>query len=252
MAEISSDQKAGIQGTKPDREKIFLEGPRSRIKEFLFSWKILVEFIKGFRVLHFIGPSIAVFGSARVKEDSIHYQKARLLGSGLAKLGFAVITGGGGGIMEAANRGARDAKGISVGCNIQLPKEQNPNIYMDKWFECKYFFVRKVLMFKYSSGFIIMPGGIGTLDEFFEALTLIQTHKIIDFPIVIFGKDFWEPLSPLFYKLIEEHMIEGSDLKYVLFTDSMEEALDHIRLFATTKYLESRRKQFHRSFILGE
>lgn len=239
-----------IKGT--DHERIFLEGPRSRVKEFFFSWKILVEFIKGFRVLHFIGPSVSVFGSARVTEDSIHYQKARQLGAGLAKLGFAVMTGGGSGIMEAANRGARDGHGASIGCNIMLPKEQHPNIYMDKWFECKYFFVRKVLMFKYSSGFVIMPGGIGTLDEFFEALTLIQTHKIIDFPIVVFGKDFWEPLTPLFHKFIEEHMIEGDDLKYVLFTDSMDEALNHISRFATTKYQESRRQQFHRFFILGE
>lgn len=239
-------------GKKSNSEKIFLEGPRARLLEFWFSIKVLWEFIRGFRVLHFVGPCVAVFGSARVKEDSEYYNAARKMGNGLASLGFTVITGGGPGIMEAANRGAFEKKGYSVGCNIQLPKEQQPNAYMNKWFICRYFFVRKVLMFKYSNAFVIMPGGVGTLDEFFEALTLIQTHKILDFPIVILGKAYWEPLMPLFHRMLEERMIEPADLKYVLFTDSQKEALEHIQNFARIKYEEKRRTVFRRFAILGE
>jgi len=235
-----------------DNEKVFLEGPRSRFREFIFALKVLFEFISGFRVLHFLGPCVAVFGSARVAEDSPFYGQARDLGSGLAKLGFTVITGGGPGIMEAANRGAKEAGGHSVGCNIRLPKEQHPNPYLDKWFLCKYFFVRKVLMFKYSDAFIIMPGGIGTLDEFFEALTLIQTRKILDFPIIVFGNAFWEPLRPMLNSLLQHQMIAPEDLNLLLFTDSVEEALAHIEQVAMLKYAEKRRKEFRRFRILGE
>lgn len=233
-------------------EKIFLEGPRSRLLELGFSIKVLFEFIRGFRALHFVGPCVAVFGSARVDEHSEYYHSARIIGAKLAELGFSVVTGGGPGIMEAANRGAYEAGGYSIGCNIQLPKEQKPNKYMHKWFVCKYFFVRKVLMFKYSQAFIILPGGIGTLDEFFEALTLIQTHKIVDFPIVIFGKKFWNPMMPLFDQMLQTKMIDAEDLKYVLFTDSQEEALDHIKNFATQKYLQYRAKKFRRFRVLAE
>jgi len=240
------------QQSKNNSERIFLEGPRSRLSELWFSLKVLREFIRGFRVLHFIGPCVAVFGSARVKEDSEYYSDARNMGTALAKLGFTVITGGGPGIMEAANRGARESGGYSVGCNIQLPREQQPNPYMNKWFVCRYFFVRKVLMFKYSNAFVIMPGGIGTLDEFFEALTLIQTHKILDFPIVIFGKSYWEPLMPLFHQMLEAKTIEARDLKYVLFTDSMEEALHHIQYVALEKYEQKRKTAFKRFVLLGE
>lgn len=238
--------------SKIDSEKIFLEGPRSRLKELFFAVKILFEFIAGFRVLHFSGPCVAVFGSARITEDSTIYQKARQVGAGLAGLGFTTITGGGPGIMEAANRGAKENNGQSVGCNIRLPKEQQPNPYLDKWFICRYFFVRKVLMFKYSAAFIIMPGGMGTLDEFFEAVTLIQTKKVLDFPIILFGKEFWEPLQPLFNTMLNAKMVAPEDLKLVLFTDSVEEALTHINLTAMTKYAENRRQNFRRWRILGE
>ncbi|MEJ5995267.1 TIGR00730 family Rossman fold protein [Pedobacter sp. Du54] len=239
-------------GKKNDGEKIFLEGPRSRLKELFFAIKVLFEFISGFRVLHFLGPCVAVFGSARIKSASPYYESARQIGNRLAQLGFTTITGGGPGIMEAANRGAREGKGLSVGCNIRLPKEQHPNPYLDKWFICKYFFVRKVLMFKYSDAFIIMPGGIGTLDEFFEALTLIQTKKILDFPIVLFGKNFWQPLTPLFNTMIKEGTISPEDLKLVLMTDSVDETLAHIKVIAFKKYSEKRRQSFRRLRILGE
>ena len=243
---------AGDIPKKSNSEKIFLEGPRSRLSELWFSLKVLKEFIRGFRILHFVGPCVAVFGSARVPEDSEHYDNARKIGSGLASLGFTVITGGGPGIMEAANRGAKENGGYSVGCNIQLPREQQPNPYMNKWFVCRYFFVRKVLMFKYSNAFVIMPGGIGTLDEFFEALTLIQTHKILDFPIVIFGKAYWEPLMPLFHKMLEERMIDAPDLEYVLFTDVLEEALEHIKNVAIEKYQQRRKTEFRKFVLFGE
>lgn len=252
MKEEENIQAAKAYHQNRDNEKVFLEGPRSRFREFIFAIKVLFEFISGFRVLHFLGPCVAVFGSARVAEDSPFYGQARSLGSGLAKLGFTVITGGGPGIMEAANRGAKEAGGNSVGCNILLPKEQHPNPYLDKWFLCKYFFVRKVLMFKYSDAFIIMPGGIGTLDEFFEALTLIQTRKILDFPIIVFGKAFWEPLKPMLNSLLQHQMIAVEDLNLLLFTDSVEEALAHIEEVAMLKYAERRRKEFRRFRILGE
>jgi len=245
-------KETDFQQRDSSSEKIFLEGPRSRIQEFIFSVKVLFEFIRGFRVLHFVGPCVAVFGSARVEENTEFYMDARQMGAGLSNLGFTVVTGGGPGIMEAANRGARESGGISIGCNIRLPKEQKPNPYMDKWYVCKYFFVRKVLMFKYAHAFVIMPGGIGTLDEFFEALTLIQTHKILDFPIVVFGKKYWEPLMPLFHQMINGMMIDTEDLKYVLFTDDYQEALDHIKKVALEKYYQHRRKRFHRFHVLGE
>ncbi len=235
-----------------DSEKVFLEGPRSRFREFVFSLKVMFEFISGFRILHFLDPCVAVFGSARIREDSPYYDSARKIGGGLAKLGFTTITGGGPGLMEAANRGAKENNGVSVGCNILLPKEQQPNRYLDKWFICNYFFVRKVLMFKYSDAFIIMPGGIGTLDEFFEALTLIQTRKILDFPIVLFGKEFWEPLQPLFKSMIEAGTIASKDLDLVLFTDSIDETLAHINNIALKKHQEKRRRSFRRFRILGE
>jgi uncharacterized protein (TIGR00730 family) len=241
-----------LKPTDKDNEQVFLEGPRSRFREFVFSLKVMFEFISGFRVLHFLDPCVAIFGSARIKEDSPYYESARKIGGGLARLGFTTITGGGPGLMEAANRGAKENNGISVGCNILLPKEQQPNPYLDKWFSCNYFFVRKVLMFKYSDAFIIMPGGIGTLDEFFEALTLIQTKKILDFPIVLFGKEFWEPLQPLFNSMIKAGTIAPEDLNLVLFTDSIDETLAHIERIALKKHMEKRRQRFRRFRILGE
>jgi uncharacterized protein (TIGR00730 family) len=170
------------------KEQYFLEGPHSRGSEFLFSLRIFREFIRGFRTLHFVGPCVTVFGSARFTEDHPYYILARDFGRNLASLGFTVMTGGGPGVMEAANRGAKDAKGMSVGCNITLPVEQTPNPYLDRWVRFDHFFVRKVLLIKYSYAFIIMPGGFGTSDELFETLTLIQTGKISHFPVIIVGR----------------------------------------------------------------
>jgi hypothetical protein len=170
-------------------ERVFLEGPRSRTEELLRVFRIGRGLISGLRALHFVGPCVTVFGSARVHEPDRYYQMGRELGSALARAGFAVMTGGGPGIMEAANRGAREAGGVSIGCNIQLPLEQAPNPYLDKFVEFRYFFVRKVMLVKYSYGFVALPGGFGTLDEIFETATLVQTRKIWGFPIILMGVD---------------------------------------------------------------
>ena len=174
--------------TKPEIQ--FLEGPSSRWQDFKFVLKVCVEFIRGFRALNFIGPCVTIFGSARFKEDSEYYDLTRRFAAEVSKLGFTILTGGGPGLMEAANRGAKDVGARSVGCNIVLPMEQEPNPYLDKWVNIRYFFVRKTLLIKYSYAFVIMPGGFGTLDELFEAMTLIQTGKIMAFPVIIFCKDY--------------------------------------------------------------
>lgn len=233
-------------------ERYFLEGPRSRIREFIFLLKIIMEFIRGFRVFHFTPPCIAVFGSARVQPSSKFYEDARKMGAGIAGLGFAVMTGGGPGIMEAASRGAREIDGTAVGCNIRLPKEQKPNPWLNTHFNCRFFFVRKVLMFKYSYGFVIMPGGIGTLDEFFEALTLIQTKKILDFPVVLMGQEYWEPVSEMLTTMLSEKMIDAEDLKLILVTDDTNEALAHLQKFALLKYNTKRKRIYRKFLVLGE
>jgi uncharacterized protein (TIGR00730 family) len=218
-------------------EKRFLEGPRSRTREFLFTLKVWREFIRGFRKLHFIGPCVTVFGSARFGEDHPYYNQARKLGAEIGKLGFTVMTGGGPGIMEAANRGAFESGGRSVGCNIILPHEQSVNPYVHKEVEFKYFFVRKTLLIKYSYAFVIMPGGWGTMDEMFEALTLIQTGKIQEFPVVLFGKDYWKNLIELVKDMVENKTVSESEIKeYLLITDSIEEAIEHIKKHSIQKF----------------
>lgn len=207
----------------------FLEGPRSRWADFKFVLTVCFEFIRGFRALHFIGPCVTVFGSARFKEDSEYYQLTRTFSAEVAKLGFTILTGGGPGLMEAANRGAKDVGGRSVGCNIVLPMEQQPNPYLDKWVNMKHFFVRKTLLIKYSYAFVIMPGGFGTLDELFEAMTLIQTKKINDFPVIIFSKNFHEELVEHIEKMKQIKTISEEDLQLFLVTDSIEEGISHIK-----------------------
>ncbi|MCP9767521.1 TIGR00730 family Rossman fold protein [Lacihabitans sp. LS3-19] len=213
----------------PHTEIEFLDGPQSRLSEFKFATKVLIEFIKGFRTLHFVGPCVTIFGSARFKEDNKYYQDARKLGAGLAELGFTVLTGGGPGIMEAANRGAKDVGGKSVGCNIVLPFEQKPNPYLDKWMDFEYFFVRKTLLIKYSYAFVICPGGFGTLDEFFEAITLIQTGKIEKFPVVIFDDGFHSNIIQHINKMIEEGTISSHDKELFLVTSVVSEAINFIK-----------------------
>ena len=233
-------------------EASFLQGPRSRLKEFFFVIKVMVEFIKGFRALHFVGPCITVFGSARFKEDHQMYKSARETGKKLAESGFTVMTGGGPGIMEAANRGAKDVNGKSVGCNIILPMEQNPNPYLDRFVNIRYFFVRKVLLSKYSYGFIVFPGGMGTLDEFFEALTLIQTGMVNKFPVVLVGTQFYEHLYKHVQTMAKEGTIDPDDIDLFLFTDSITDAVNHIEKYATQRFGIKLTKTMRPSVLLGE
>ncbi len=203
----------------------FLEGPSPRGSELLRALRIFFEFIHGFRKLHFVGPCVTVFGSARIQEEHPSYALAREMGARLAEKGFTVMTGGGPGIMEAANRGAKGVGGRSVGCNIVLPKEQEPNPYLDVWVEFRYFFVRKTMLVKYSYAFVVFPGGFGTLDELFEAATLIQTGKIQRFPLILMNVEYWKPLRTMLEGMVAAHTIDQGDLDRLVFTDSPSEAM---------------------------
>ena len=231
-------------------EKKFLEGPHSRWQELIFTFKVARSFIRGFREFHFLQPCITVFGSARFKEENPHYQKAREVGKALAKIGFAVMTGGGPGIMEAANRGAKEGGGFSVGCNIILPMEQEPNPYLHKWIDIPFFFVRKLLLTKYSYGFVVMPGGMGTLDELFESLTLIQTKTIDKFPIVLFDTDFHKELLEHLDKMKQHGTIGEHDLDLLFITDSVDEMKEHLREHAEQRF--GLKRVYKRHWWFGE
>jgi uncharacterized protein (TIGR00730 family) len=233
-------------------ERLFFDGPQTRKREFFFLVNIMKEFIKGLRALHFVGPCVTVFGSARFKEGHPAYELSRKIGGALASLGFTVITGGGPGVMEAANRGAKEAGGKSVGCNISLPHEQKPNIYLDKWVTIHYFFVRKVLLSKYSYAFVVMPGGFGTMDEFFEAITLIQTKSTRKFPVVIMDKKFHEHLIAHIDLMQEAGTIGTEDKNLFLYTDSVEEAIAYIEKNAIDQYDLRRIKTVKPISLLGE
>lgn len=219
-----------------EADRRMLEGPRSRAGEFVTLLRVLRDFLRGFRVLHFVGPCVTMFGSARTQENDPHYQLARRMGAEVARLGFTVMTGGGPGIMEAANRGAREAGGRSVGCNIELPFEQKPNAYLDRSVTMHYFFVRKTLLVKYSYAFVVFPGGAGTVDELFEALTLIQTGKIEQFPIIVMGLDYWREMMGFLVKMAEAGTISARDLQLIYATDSVEDAIAHLRRHAIAPF----------------
>ncbi len=187
--------------------------------------RILGEFIEGFDTLSKIGPAVAVFGSSRLKGDNPYYKAAQKVAGIIARSGFAVISGGGGGIMEAANLGAYKAGGVSVGCNIELPEEQIPNDYQTISLDFRYFFVRKIMFVKYSVAFIIFPGGFGTMDELFESLTLVQTQKIEHFPVVLFGSDYWGGLLEwMRSSMLKEGCISEEDQRIYTVTDDPDEA----------------------------
>ena len=207
-------------------EKAFLAGPRRREADLESAVRFFLEFLRGFESFDFRGPCVTVFGSARFGEDHPTYQLARDLGRALATAGFAVMTGGGPGIMEAANRGAREAGGMSVGCNIRLPREQKPNPYLDRFIEFEHFFVRKVMLVKYSCAFVVMPGGFGTLDEAFEVVTLIQTGKLERFPIISMGGEFWEQLYGFTRDvMLKRGTVSEEDVALIHDARSVEEAL---------------------------
>lgn len=218
-------------------DRRLLEGPHSRTLGFAQAVRTFIEMIRGFRALHFVGPCVTVFGSARFPEDSPEYRLGRVAGFELARAGFTVVTGGGPGIMEAASRGAKEAGGETVGCGIKLPQEQVRNPYTDMWIEFNYFFVRKVMLVKYSYGFLVLPGGFGTMDEIFETATLIQTAKIPDFPLVLMGIDFWKPLTDFLRVGMAGHgTIDKADIDRVLLTDDPAEAADFVRRAAFAKF----------------
>ncbi len=196
------------------------------------SLRILSEFVDGFDALAEVGPAVSVFGSARTKPDHPYYEQARELGRRLAEAGYAVITGGGPGIMEAANRGCQESGGLSIGCNIELPMEQGLNPYVDLGVEFRYFFTRKVMFVKYADGFVIFPGGYGTLDELFEALTLIQTHKVQDFPVILMGTDYWAGmLDWIRGSVLAEAAINTEDVDLLRLTDDPKEAVKILRAY---------------------
>lgn len=214
----------------PEAEADFLRGRRPHTDELATAGRVFLEFVRGFSALEGLGKCVTVFGSARFDESHRYYDLARRLGRRLAEEGYSVLTGGGPGIMEAANRGAKEAGGLSVGCNIQLPREQQPNPYLDRFVEFEYFFVRKVMLVKYSQGFVVLPGGFGTMDEVFEAATLIQTNKIERFPIVAMGSAFWGQIASFRDAAIAEGTISETDNQLFDLSDDVEET---IRLLAS-------------------
>ena len=223
--------------TSPQPEdRVLLEGPHSRLREARLLFTVVKDFIRGFRALHFSGPCVTVFGSARIREGHPYYQLGIEMGKGLSRLGFTVMTGGGPGLMEAANRGAREAGGRSVGVNIVLPFEQEANRYCDRIVTCHYFFVRKVLLFKYSYAFVALPGGLGTLDELNEALTLIQTKKVLHYPVVLMGATYWRGFLALLEDMVKAGTVSATDLKLFMVTDDLNEALEHIRKNAIEEF----------------
>jgi uncharacterized protein (TIGR00730 family) len=236
MAEEPAGTPRTVEANPAPEERLFLAGPRSRWKEFHSVLEIMREFIRGFRTLHFVGPCVTVFGSARFHDEHPYYRLTEAVGAQLAKRGFTVMTGGGPGLMEAASRGAKEAGGFTVGCNIVLPEEQKLNPYIDRSVSFEHFFVRKVMLVKYSYAFVVMPGGLGTMDELFEALTLIQTRKIENFPVVLLGTEYYRPLMGVLVKMVAAGTISNTDLDLLLLTDSVQEAMAHIEKHAVKSF----------------
>ena len=239
-------------GTSEDVGR-FLQGPDLRRKEFQQATRVFREMIGGFRALHFVGPCVTVFGSARTSEESPYYRLGMEAGGALAEAGFTVMTGGGPGVMEAASRGAKEAGGRTVGCTIRIDQEEDANPYLDTCKEFNYFFVRKVMLVKYSYGFIVLPGGFGTLDEVFETATLAQTGKIADFPIVLMGADFWKPMLDFMEEtLVAQGMIDPEDFAAITVTDDAHEAAALIHDAAVRRHGPRFTDLLHRNRLLLE
>ncbi len=229
-----------------------LSGPSTRIRDLMTIFRVGLDLLRGFRALHFAGPCVTIFGSARTLPGTDHYEQARKMGEACAQLGFTVVTGGGPGIMQAGNQGAYEAGGRSLGVNIELPFEQNLNPYVHSSVTMKYFFTRKVVLVKYSYAFIVMPGGAGTLDEMFETMTLIQTGKLKVFPIVLMGKDYWQPLMDFVYRMAEAGTISPDDPELIFFTDDIEDAKAHLQRHAVRQFGLRRKNVPKPLMLLGE
>lgn len=244
----------GLAQSRSSRDvSTMLRGPGSRTSEFLRIMRVSQEFIRGLRSLHFVGPCVTVFGSARFRETHPYYAVAREIGYELARAGFTIMTGGGPGIMEAANRGAKEAGGRSIGCNIELPHEQKPNPYVDKFITFRYFFIRKVMLVKYSYAFVVLPGGFGTMDELYETATLIQTRKIEDFPLILMGTDYWRPMIEFLQNtMVSAGTIDQADVDNLIITDSVDYAVATIRDAGVKQFGLKYRAPVKRRWFLGE
>src|SRR6187431_315582 len=229
--------RMGDVAVKTEDEKLLVrrESPAFLDTDPWRALRILSEFVDGFDAMAAVGPAVTIFGSARTPTESLDYELARTIGRRFAEAGYAVITGGGPGTMEAANRGCREGGGLSVGCNIELPHEQSLNPYVDLGVEFRYFFARKVMFVKYADAFVILPGGFGTMDELFEALTLIQTHKVEDFPVILMGSDYWGGMIDWIRStLLAEAAINKEDVDLLRLTDDTSEAVRIIQAYART------------------
>jgi uncharacterized protein (TIGR00730 family) len=234
----------------PDRS--LLSGPSSRWHNLTTLFHVGQDLLRAFRTLHFAGPCVTVFGSARTRPGTRYFELAREMGAAIARLGFTVMTGGGPGIMQAANQGAYEIGGRSVGVNIELPFEQELNPYVQKSITMRYFFTRKVVLVKYSYAFVVMPGGAGTLDEMFETMTLIQTGKLKGFPIILMGRDYWQPLMDFVYRMADEGMISPDDPELIFFTDDVAEAAAHLQRLAVRQFGLRRKHTPKAMKLLGE
>lgn len=250
VSEEEIRQQEVFELESPDRT--WLSGPRSRWRDAMTLFHVCRDFIRAFRTLHFAGPCVTIFGSARTPVGSDFYNMAVEMGAACARLGFTTMTGGGPGIMEAGNKGAYEAGGCSIGVNIELPFEQHLNPYVHRSVTMRYFFTRKTILVKYSYAFIVLPGGFGSLDEMFETLTLIQTGKLRNFPLILMGKDYWKPLMELVYHMAEEGTISPGDPDLIFVTDDVEDAAAHLQRHAVRQF-GLRRKAVPRAIkILGE
>lgn len=225
-----------VQQTTTDQRLLAAKGDSGWVNTDPWrTMRIQAEFVEGFGTLAELGPAIGVFGSARTKKNTPLWQAGVEIGRRLAEAGYAAITGGGPGIMEAVNKGAARAGGVSVGLGIELPFEQSLNKHVTLGINFRYFFARKVMFLKYSRGFVVMPGGLGTFDELFEALTLVQTQKVTSFPIVLYGRDYWEPLIDwLKGRVLNDGYISDHDLDLVTITDSVDEVIRVVTTPRTT------------------
>lgn len=220
----------------PTKKPLYLDGPKRGIKEIWFALKVGYSFLYNNYKLHNIGPGITVFGSARIAENSFYYKAATEFGRRIALMNFTTITGGGPGIMEAANKGAYEAGGRSVGMNIVLPHEQHENPYVTTSVIFEYFFTRKVMLVKHSYAFVVMPGGFGTMDEFFEILTLIQTKSTDRYPVILFGVEYYKVLIEMMTIMTQNGTIAEEDIDLLFLTDSIDDAMEHIQRFIKNNF----------------